>query len=492
MERIVSPLFAGGVFMSIKSGPGEDVMVSWLGMNDSMKWIVEGKLLAGKVRNPTTSSGLIDAKFEEHQSYRIRRCPACTHQIERDQGIADWPGLPSGVKFDPTDQELLEHLQGKVGVDNCVPHPLIDEFIPTIEGDDGICYTHPEKLPGISRDGLIRHFFHRPSKAYTTGTRKRRKIQTDCDEQGGGETRWHKTGKTRPVMINGKQKGCKKILVLYTNFGKHRKPEKTNWVMHQYHLGCQEEEKEGELVVSKVFYQTQPRQCNWDKAVEESASVRACADISENPKSPTATEEICKTRCETSEREHYICNHLKQQTEVCYSLSLVPSGESSDQGINSMETMASESKSKCTSGVSKEDIRNYSNQSAMANNIHANNRESHSVLDENQATILLRCHESLQDLGALSSSNFVSYDSQDLDDLAAELGLTLEDHPQHNRNNINNVEPAEKLNSLEDIFMHTPAEIKEEPLSTSQETDWLKYSFWSDSDHTISADRRLL
>lgn len=63
-------------------------------------------------------------------------------------------------------------------------------------------------------------------------------------------------------MVNGKQKGCKKILVLYTNFGKNRKPEKTNWVMHQYHLGQNEEEREGELVVSKIFYQTQPRQCN--------------------------------------------------------------------------------------------------------------------------------------------------------------------------------------------------------------------------------------
>ena len=31
--------------------------------------------------------------------------------------------------------------------------------------------------------------------------------------------------------------------------------------MHQYHLGDNEEEKDGELVVSKVFYQTQPRQC---------------------------------------------------------------------------------------------------------------------------------------------------------------------------------------------------------------------------------------
>ena len=31
--------------------------------------------------------------------------------------------------------------------------------------------------------------------------------------------------------------------------------------MHQYHLGSNEEEKDGELVASKVFYQTQPRQC---------------------------------------------------------------------------------------------------------------------------------------------------------------------------------------------------------------------------------------
>lgn len=62
-------------------------------------------------------------------------------------------------------------------------------------------------------------------------------------------------------MVEGKVKGYKKILVLYINYGKQKKPEKTNWVMHQYHLGNNEDEKEGELVVSKVFYQTQPRQC---------------------------------------------------------------------------------------------------------------------------------------------------------------------------------------------------------------------------------------
>ncbi|XP_060189862.1 NAC domain-containing protein 73-like [Lycium barbarum] len=189
-----------------------------------------------------------------------RTCPSCGHLIKSEEkaGIHNLPGLPAGVKFDPSDQEILEHLEAKVRLDAHKLHPLIDEFIQTLEGENGICYTHPEKLPGVTKDGLVRHFFHRPSKAYTTGTRKRRKVHTDIQ---GNETRWHKTGKTRPVVFKNKVKGHKKILVLYTNYGKQRKPEKTNWVMHQYHLGDNEDEKEGELVVSKVFYQTQPRQC---------------------------------------------------------------------------------------------------------------------------------------------------------------------------------------------------------------------------------------
>jgi hypothetical protein len=52
------------------------------------------------------------------------------------------------VKFDPTDQEILGHLEAKVLSDKRKLHPLIDEFIPSIEGENGICYTHPENLPG--------------------------------------------------------------------------------------------------------------------------------------------------------------------------------------------------------------------------------------------------------------------------------------------------------------------------------------------------------
>ncbi|KAL6614759.1 hypothetical protein ACP70R_037029 [Stipagrostis hirtigluma subsp. patula] len=226
------------------------------------------------VENNLASAAAVAAAKKQQQQQAsshvnlIRTCPSCGHRAQYEQvqaaaTIQDLPGLPAGVKFDPTDQELLEHLEGKARPDARKLHPLIDEFIPTIEGENGICYTHPERLPGVGKDGLIRHFFHRPSKAYTTGTRKRRKVHTD---EQGGETRWHKTGKTRPVFSNGRLKGYKKILVLYTNYGKQRKPEKTNWVMHQYHLGSDEEEKDGELVVSKVFYQTQPRQCGGGSA----------------------------------------------------------------------------------------------------------------------------------------------------------------------------------------------------------------------------------
>ncbi|XP_066168147.1 NAC domain-containing protein 75 isoform X7 [Oryza sativa Japonica Group] len=229
---------------------------------------------SGMNRGHISSSELIDAKLEERRISTAKHCPSCGNKL--DCKPKDWVGLPAGVKFDPTDQELIEHLEAKVREEGSRSHPLIDEFIPTIEGEDGICYTHPEKLPGVTRDGLSKHFFHRPSKAYTTGTRKRRKIQTECDVQKG-ETRWHKTGKTRPVMVSGRQKGCKKILVLYTNFGKHRKPEKTNWVMHQYHLGDLEEEKEGELVVCKIFYQTQPRQCSWSSDRGGGAAATASA-----------------------------------------------------------------------------------------------------------------------------------------------------------------------------------------------------------------------
>ena len=54
--------------------------------------------------------------------------------------------LPAGVKFDPTDQELIEHLEAKVSANSARSHPLIDLFIPSIDNEHDICYTHPGNL----------------------------------------------------------------------------------------------------------------------------------------------------------------------------------------------------------------------------------------------------------------------------------------------------------------------------------------------------------
>ncbi|KAG0602072.1 hypothetical protein M758_11G158100 [Ceratodon purpureus] len=169
--------------------------------------------------------------------------------------------LPAGVRFEPSDEELLEHLASKIGRGSRKPHVLLDQFIRTLENEDGICRTHPENLPGVKQDGSSCHYFHKPSMAYTTGTRKRRKIQMDDCPDGGADVRWHKTGKTRPVSQGGRVIGHKKIMVLYRATGKKSKNLKTNWVMHQYHLGGNEEETDGELVVCKVFFQKAPRSC---------------------------------------------------------------------------------------------------------------------------------------------------------------------------------------------------------------------------------------
>ncbi|XP_057853720.1 SUPPRESSOR OF GAMMA RESPONSE 1 isoform X2 [Cryptomeria japonica] len=238
-------------------------------------FIIDGHGFATKVRNTRGQNWRSDASIV---------CPNCDYTIDNTQVSPDWPGLPAGVKFDPSDQELLRHLAEKVGIGNAKPHPFIKEFILTLEDESGICYTHPENLPGIKQDGSITHVFHKTSKAYTTGHRKCRKITSDASS--GGEVRWHKTGKTKPVKENGIQKGCKKIMVLYTT-AKGSKACKTNWVMHQYHLGLDEDEKDGEFVVSKVFYQQESKFEKNDQVHQEYPSTSTSKGDPETPNAIT-------------------------------------------------------------------------------------------------------------------------------------------------------------------------------------------------------------
>ncbi|KAK7348875.1 hypothetical protein VNO80_23617 [Phaseolus coccineus] len=211
-------------------------------------WLVDKSRIATKIK---CASGTCDPKKIIWNSNPTKPCPNCQHDIDNSDVAQEWPGLPKGVKFDPSDQEIIWHLLAKVGVEDSKPHPFIDEFITNLEEDDGICCAHPQNLPGIKQDGSASYFFHRAIKAYNTGNRKRRKITS----QDFGDARWHKTGRTKPIVLNGAQKGWKKIMVLYENNGRGGKVEKTNWVMHEYHLGTKEDEHDGEYIFSKVFYQ---------------------------------------------------------------------------------------------------------------------------------------------------------------------------------------------------------------------------------------------
>ncbi|KAL2347528.1 hypothetical protein Fmac_001528 [Flemingia macrophylla] len=213
-------------------------------------WLVDKSRIATKIK---CASGACNPGKVVWKSNPTKACPNCHHAIDNSDVAQEWPGLPKGVKFDPSDPEIIWHLLSKVGVGDSKPHPFIDEFITTLDEDDGICYTHPQNLPDVKQDGSASHFFHRAIKAYNTGTRKRRKILAE----DFSDVRWHKTGRTKPVVLNGVQKGCKKIMVLYVSNIKGGRAEKTNWVMHQYHLGTEEDEKDGEYVISKVFYQQQ-------------------------------------------------------------------------------------------------------------------------------------------------------------------------------------------------------------------------------------------
>ncbi|KAF3973029.1 hypothetical protein CMV_003511 [Castanea mollissima] len=225
-------------------------------------WLVDSNRIATKIKSASATCHPDRVTWKSNPS---RACPNCQFMIDNSDVAQEWPGLPRGVKFDPSDHEIIWHLLAKVGEGDLKPHPFIDEFIQTVEKDDGICYAHPQNLPGVKQDGSVSHFFHRAIKAYNTGTRKRRKIHGD----DFGDVRWHKTGRTKPVIFDGVQRGCKKIMVLYMSMERGGKAEKTNWVMHQYHLGTAEEEQDGEYVISKIFYQQQQQQVKQVEKIDQ-------------------------------------------------------------------------------------------------------------------------------------------------------------------------------------------------------------------------------
>ncbi|XP_047967852.1 SUPPRESSOR OF GAMMA RESPONSE 1-like isoform X2 [Salvia hispanica] len=272
-------------------------------------WLVDSRSLARKVINAglTASCRIKDCGANT-------RCPKCHHLIDNSDIPHEWPGFPAGVKFDPSDVELLDHLAAKRGVGKSEPHLFIDEFIPTLEGEGGICYTHPQNLPGAKMDGGSAHYFYRIANAYASGGRKRRRI----GDQESARMRWHKTGKTKPVVENGIHIGFKKIMVLYDTSKRGCKAEKCNWVMHQYHLGSNKDEKEGEYVVSKIFHQPEKESEKVGSLtlVKEESDVKAIPVIPMTPKL-TTTDPPGQDQTTYSDwhSDDYFLQSLLQETE---------------------------------------------------------------------------------------------------------------------------------------------------------------------------------
>lgn len=143
----------------------------------------------GSKISSSCSSELTDGKLKEHRVSTLRGCPSCGHEIDCNTVYLrpamhmkfktlgsycnyclfwclwfvclscgcekDMIGMPAGVKFDPSDQELIHHLETMVKEGGSRAHPILDEFIPTIQGENGICYTHPENLPGENSTLLL-------------------------------------------------------------------------------------------------------------------------------------------------------------------------------------------------------------------------------------------------------------------------------------------------------------------------------------------------
>jgi hypothetical protein len=91
-------------------------------------------------------------------------------------------------------------------------------------------------------------------------------------------------------------------MVLYMSTVRGGKAEKTNWVMHQYHLGTSEDERDGEYVVSKIFYQ---QQANKGEKPEEDLSEIVDDVVAKvdpvTPKSVTPDPPRAERRCQDFE-----------------------------------------------------------------------------------------------------------------------------------------------------------------------------------------------
>ncbi|TVU47899.1 hypothetical protein EJB05_07515, partial [Eragrostis curvula] len=158
-----------------------------------------------------------------------------------------WPGLPRGVEFNPSDSDLVWHLAAEIGNYLAHRHPFISEFIVPVNDDGGFSCTHPQDIPGVRRDGRASYFFHK-------------RFDVLCNNNNGKNISWQKVGTPKSIILDETLQGCKEEFALYAYNVSDNSREQTDWRLHQYHIS-DSVKGDGELVVSKIFHQSQNNLC---------------------------------------------------------------------------------------------------------------------------------------------------------------------------------------------------------------------------------------
>ncbi|XP_030513834.1 NAC domain-containing protein 83-like isoform X1 [Rhodamnia argentea] len=149
------------------------------------------------------------------------------------------PPLPPGFRFHATDEELLI-LYLKPKILGQPDEPYYD-IIPEID----VCKFEPWELPNV-----VGHMFN-SKELFLYCCVKRKYLKSKRPDRTTAAGYWKVTGKERRVMSEdtNEQIGIKKTLVFYT--GRVPKGERTNWVMHEYHLNSKclgDNHGEGEML----------------------------------------------------------------------------------------------------------------------------------------------------------------------------------------------------------------------------------------------------
>lgn len=172
--------------------------------------------------------------------------------------------LPPGFRFHPTDEELVSFYLHRKITGKRIDYNIIAE----IE-----LYKHdPWDLPGLSwlpSKDMEWYFYNPPDKKYPRGSRTNRATQSGY---------WKATGRDRRVFSDSKVVGLKKTLVFYK--GRAPSGERTDWVMHEYHLVDADQLQESTLSGGETSWLGSQKDNNLMEGMEErgSNSQKSCKD----------------------------------------------------------------------------------------------------------------------------------------------------------------------------------------------------------------------